>query len=274
MKIGGGTRLAAVLGWPVAHSKSPAMHNAAFVHAGVDAVYVALPVAREHLESVVLGLKNSSVMGVNLTVPHKAAVIPLCDRLSEAALAIGAVNTLEFCEDGTVVGHNTDALGYVRAFEEAALQPLSGLDVVILGGGGAARAVAHGVGSAGARSVQVVARSPEQVSWTSALPWKEESAHSVLPGCDVLIDCTSIGLHPETEKLAMQHMAVSLLPKRAIVSSLVYHRQTQLLADASARGLTPLDGLGMLLHQGALAFEIWTGRPASIEVMRRALLAL
>lgn len=269
MSIGASTRLAAVLGCPVAHSKSPALHNAAFAATGVDAVYLALPVAPEDLGTVVRGLRAIRMLGASVTVPHKTAVVAHCDALSDTARAIGAVNTLEVTEDGQLIGHNTDAPGYVRAFEEETGQPLQGRRVVLLGGGGAARAVACGVETAGVENLQLIARSPEKVEWARAQPWREDVLAAALRDCDVLVDCTSMGLDPARESSLPAPIPLECMPASGVVSTLVYHRETSLLAAAKARGLRTLDGAGMLLYQGAIAFEIWTGLPAPVEAMSR-----
>lgn len=261
------TRLAAVLGWPVSHSKSPALHNAAFAATGIDAVYVALAVEPGKLEAAVAGLRAIGTLGASVTVPHKQAIVPLCDSLSAAAQSIGAVNTLEFRDDGQLVGHNTDAEGYVRAFEEASSERMHGKRVVVLGGGGAARAVAYGVTEAGGSQVQIITRSPAKLHWAHAAPWTPEHLAKHLADCDVLIDCTSMGLDAQSEAAIPAPIDLNLLPARAIVSTLVYHRETALLQQARARGLVAVDGAGMLLHQGAIAFALWTGKDAPIAAM-------
>lgn len=260
-----------MLGYPSKHSKSPAMHNAGFAEACVDAVYVALTVAPADLQTTVSALRATDCIGASVTVPHKLAVVAMCDELSPIAKQIGAVNTLEFRDDGTLVGHNTDAPGFVRAFEEASATSFAGKRVVILGGGGAARAVDAGVRQAAASSVDVVVRSPSNVSWAKASPWEAGELEQLLVNCDVLIDCTSMGLSAESEANPPCPIPVAKLPASAIVCSLVYHRKTALLAEAEDAGLQTVDGAGMLLYQGAIAFALWTGCEAPIDAMRRAL---
>ncbi len=269
--IRGTTRIAAVLGDPAHHSKSPALHNAGFAEANIDAVYVAFDVAGSDLEATIATLRTLRCVGASITVPHKTAVIELCDEVSETADAIGAVNTLEFRDDGTIVGHNTDAEGFVRAFEEMSGESVRDARIVLLGAGGAARAVDAGVRNAGAARVEVVARTPSKVHWAAAHPWTEIGLEKLVEQCDVLIDCTSLGLSAESEQGVPCPVPLAHLPKSAIVSSLVYHRKTQLLADAAELGLRTVDGSGMLLHQGAIAFSLWTGVPAPIEAMRAGL---
>ncbi len=265
-------RIAAVLGWPVEHSKSPQMHNAAFAALGIAAEYQAMAVEAAALPEAIAGLRRLRCLGASITVPHKAAVIKECDALSDAARVIGAVNTLEFREDGTICGHNTDAPGYVRALREASGEEVEGRRVILLGGGGAARAVAYGLKDAGVASIRTIVRSPAKVDWTSAEPWEEELLSAALRECDLLVDCTSMGLDAARETQIPAPVALDQLPLGAIVSTLVYHRETKLLADAAMLGLRCVGGSDMLLFQGAIAFEIWTGQAAPVEVMRKALL--
>jgi shikimate dehydrogenase len=272
MSLDENTRIAAVLGWPVNHSKSPQMHNAAFAKLGIDAAYRALAVEPSDLASAVARLRTMDTLGASVTVPHKSAVIEHCDFLSDGAREIGAVNTLEFCDDGRVCGHNTDAPGYVRSINDATGQDVAGRRVVLLGGGGAVRAVAYGVKEAGARSVKLIARTPTKVDWMPAEPWESSVLAARLSECDLLVDCTSVGLDPEREAKIPAAIPLDKMPTEGIVSTLVYHRETQLMADAARAGLCRVDGTGMLLFQGAIAFEIWTGQVAPVEVMRAALL--
>lgn len=271
MSVTSATRLAAVLGWPVAHSKSPALHNAAFAASGVDAVYLALAVAPERLEAAVAGLRAVGALGASVTVPHKRAVLACCDRVDPVAARIGAVNCLELATDGALVGHNTDAAGFVDALQEGLGRSASGARAVLLGGGGAARAVAEGLREAGAGSIEVVARTPAKVDWIEAAPWTADELGARLAGCDLLVDCTSVGLSAESEARLPAPVPLEALPGEAAVATLVYHRETALLAAARRRGLATLDGAGMLVHQGARAFSIWTGLQAPIDVLWRAM---
>lgn len=265
-------RSAVVLGWPVGHSKSPIMHNAAFAKLGIDALYSALAVEPSELGPAIARLRSIGALGASITVPHKTAVIEHCDEITPAAKSIGAVNTLEFRDDGSICGHNTDAPGYVRALHDATGTLVNGLRVVLLGGGGAARAVAHGLAEAGAGKLRLIARTPEKVTWMRAEPWRPEVLAECLPNCDLLVDCTSMGLDEKRELEIPSPIPLDLMPAGGIVSTLVYHRKTRLLADAGALGLEQVDGSGMLLFQGVIAFEIWTGQSAPVEVMRAALL--
>ncbi len=267
--VGARTRVGAVIGWPVEHSRSPALHNAAFAAASLDAVFVALAVAPGRAAHAVRGMAALGLLGASVTVPHKEAVIAACDRLDPSAEAVGAVNCLCF-EDGAVIGHNTDAGGFVDALGELPAGNPAGRQAVLLGGGGAARAVAAGLREAGAE-IAVVARSPERVGWIEAVPWTAATLAQHLPGCDLLVDCTSAGLSADGEARLPAPIPVEALSPAAIVATLVYHRETALLAAARARGLATVDGAGMLVHQGARAFALWTGQPAPIDAMWRAL---
>lgn len=264
--ISGRTRIAAVLGWPVEHSRSPQMLNAAFATSGIDAVLVPIGVAPEHLATVVAGLRSMHALGASVTVPHKVAVAALCDELSVGAKVIGAVNCLHV-EHDRVVGYNTDEGGFTDGLAAAGFA-LAGKRAVILGAGGAARAVAYGLRAG--RAVEVVAR--RSVDWATAWPWTDENLRDTLSRADLVVDTTSVGLGTAGEEAAfVDALPLDALPSHAWVSSLVYHRTPLLLERARTRGHAILDGRAMLVHQGARAFTIWTGRPAPIEVMTRAL---
>jgi shikimate dehydrogenase len=261
--IAGTTRVAAVIGWPVEHSRSPALHNAAFAALGIDAVFVALPVRPPALPAALRGMAALGFLGASVTVPHKQACLALCDRLDAAAEAVGAVNCLAFAGDA-LVGHNTDAGGFVDALASELGRDARGARAVLLGAGGAARAVAHGLAAAGAREVVVVARRAQD--WCAARSWDELAG--LLPACDLLVDCTSAALGGEAYPAPVP---VAALPAGAAVASLMYGRPIALLDEARARGLAAMDGAGMLVHQGARAIAIWTGRPAPVDAMRAAL---
>ncbi len=266
MTITGTTRVAAVLGWPVEHSRSPAMLNAAFAADQVDAVMVPIAVPPEGLAAVVAGLRAMRCLGASVTIPHKLDVAALCDELSPAAKAIGAVNCLEFGE--SLVGHNTDCDGFLDSLVAAGFD-LRGKRVILLGAGGAARAVAYGV--RGARAIEVIARRPSEVAWAQAWPWTAENLRDCFARADLVVDCTSAGLDPESDIALSESLPLSTLRSGAWVGTLVYHRRTNLLERASSLGYSTLDGSAMLVHQGARAFTIWTGEPAPVAVMTRAL---
>lgn len=276
MSVRASTRVGAVIGAPVEHSLSPALHNAAFAAAGVDAVFVAWHVAPADLGAAVAGFRALGLLGVSVTVPHKRAIVSLCDRLAAPADTIGAVNCLVLERGGhgiRVVGHNTDAGGFTDSLRRDAGFDPRGCRAVLLGAGGAARAVHAGLRERGAARIDVVARRPDAVDWISARPWTPESLAALCSGCDLLVDCTPLSLSAESEARAPAPVPVERLPDGALVASLVYHRRPALLAAAEARGLRALDGAGMLVHQGARAFALWTGREAPVDAMWAAMRA-
>lgn len=269
MTIGGSTRFAAVLGHPVAHSRSPAMMNAAFAAAGLDAVFLALDVAPADLAACVGGLRAMGALGASVTVPHKQAVAASCDQLAPAAIAIGAVNCLQLAA-GRVIGHNTDSAGFTDALAAAGFDA-RGARCVLLGGGGAARAVAHGLEASGAALLTVVARSA--CTWRASVPWSAATLAAAFATADLVVDCTSVALDPAAEPAMLAALPLAALPAAAWVGSLVYHRPPLLLTRAAAAGHRTFDGAEMLVGQGAHAFRLWTGVDAPIDAMRTALRA-
>ncbi len=270
------TRVYGVLGWPVAHSRSPAMLNAAFAAAGVDASYVRFPVAPDALADAVRGLRALGIAGANVTVPHKTSVLPLLDSVDDAARAIGAVNTVVRGEDGRLHGLNTDASGLVRALVEAGAR-LEGARALVLGAGGAARAAIYGLAGAGAE-VTVAARRQEaaRALWHDALSLSDDTGlRTALTRADVVVHATSatlLGDDDRATRLFLAQLPLEALRPGTLITDLVYTpRDTALLRAARAHGARTLDGTAMLLHQGALAFERWTGLPAPLEAMRAAL---
>jgi shikimate dehydrogenase len=257
--------LVGVLGFPVAHSRSPAMHNAGFRAAGLDWRYVKLPVPPDLLEATARALPASGYRGANVTIPHKLAALGLADRTTEAAAAIGAANTLTF-ENGAIEADNTDAAGILDALGGAA----GGARALVLGAGGAARAAAWALREAGAREVSVWSRTPARAAALAAdlgLRLVER------PGpAELLVNATPIGLDPgadEGETLAALGLA-ELDPPQVLVDLPYADRETPLCAWASRAGARVIDGLDVLVSQGAHSFERWTGRPAPVEAMRRA----
>ena len=266
-QIRGTTRVAAVIGWPVEHSRSPQMFAAAFAAAGIDAVMVPIGVPPEGFAQVVAGLRAMRALGASVTLPHKLAAAALCDELSPAAREIGAVNCLELAGE-RLIGHNTDGHGYTDALIAAGF-PLAGARCVILGAGGAARGVSYGLRVAGAPSQTVIARRPQDVAWADARPWQAGELARAFAEADLIVDATPIGLGGD--EAALDALPLDHLPPKAWVTTLVYHRAGRLLQRASAAGHSVLDGRGMLVHQGARAFHFWTGAPAPIVAMQHAL---
>jgi shikimate dehydrogenase len=249
--------LAGVLGFPVGHSRSPAMMNAAFAHTGLDWRYFHLPVPPERFAETARALPGSGYRGANVTLPHKLAAHDLADELTEAAAAIGAVNTLSFEEDGSIGGDNTDAGGLLEALGEE--RPASAL---VLGAGGAARAAAWALREEGAE-VTVWNRSADKAR---RLAGELGVAQADRPGpADLLVNATSVGLS------AGDSLDDLPLVETATVVDLVYGPDpTPFVGWARARGARVVDGLEVLVRQGALSFERWTGRPAPVEIMRQA----
>lgn len=276
------TTYVGLVGWPVEHSRSPHMHNAAFAHLGLDWEYLPLPVAPADVCDAVAGIRALRFAGVNVTVPHKQAVMPALDEIRNEAGAIGAVNTI-VNRDGRLVGHNTDAAGFLRALREASFAPTE-CRAVVLGAGGAARAVVYALCLEDAQ-VTIANRTVERASALAQRSGEYFDAEpAVLPlaatedlagavtAADLLVNATSVGMSPDVNA---DPLPVEItLPPTITVYDLVYSpRNTKLLQRARAAGATAVDGLGMLLHQGAVAFELWTGRDAPVDVMRTALLA-
>jgi shikimate dehydrogenase len=284
--IDGKTQLVGLIGWPVEHSLSPAMHNAAFKAAGLNWRYLPLPVRPGQIEAAVRGLAALNFRGANVTVPHKAAVIPLLDRSGEEVGALGAANTLLFSRgDGAprISGFNTDEIGFIQALREGGFRPGDGRDAVIVGAGGGARAAVHGLLGAGIGRIAVLNRDlpraqrlvvdlgcvVEDPSRLAALPLTAESLVEAARVADLLVNATPVGMWPHVDESIWP--ADIPLPAHLTVLDLVYNPlQTRLLRQARGAGARTVDGLGMLLYQGAAAFEIWTGQPPPIEVMRAA----
>jgi len=261
----------AVIGDPIEHTRSPAMLNAAFAAVGIDFVMVPLRVAPADLGTAVRGLAAAGVVGASVTLPHKAAVLALCTRVTEAGTAIGAVNCLAFEPGGGILGDNTDGIGFVEAVAAEAPGALAaGHRAVLLGAGGAARAVEAALVATGL-AVTVIARRPELAACRSVVGWDDATVARELAAADLVVDCTPVALDPEAEPAFVDALPLDRLRPQAVVASLVYHRVPLLLNRARDRGHVVLDGRGMLVHQGARAFARWTRRPAPIDVMKKAL---
>jgi len=254
----------AIIGWPISHSKSPPMQTAALAALGIEGEYTAHAVAPDELAQFVEHAPSKGFRGVNVTIPHKEAALKLCAP-DELAARVGAVNTLVFGGDKPA-GYNTDVHGFLEMARELGA-PLDGT-VVMLGAGGGARAVAHAVHGKG--KLAIVARTPrdfrvDDVAMT-VTPWNDEVLAKLLPRADVLVDATPRGLDPNAAPIDL-----SPLPAHAVVLDLVVARDTALTAAAKARGLKAAAGGAMLVHQGARALELWTGKPAPLDAMRKAL---
>jgi shikimate dehydrogenase len=266
------TRIACVLGDPVAHSRSPGMQNAALREAGLDYVYVAFRVRPGELEAAVHGLAALEACGANVTLPHKESAAHLCDSLSDEAVAAGAANTLVF-RNGRIRGHLTDGLGMLDALRDEGVDP-AGRPALIVGAGGSARAAAASLLAAGAAPVRVLARRDEAArSLAGALePLGRVEAVDTLPPdpLGIVVHCTPLGALTELEALPVPADA---LDRMDILCDFAYRADgtpTPIVTAAAARGLPAIDGLELLVRQGARSFALFFGVPASLDVMRRA----
>lgn len=265
----------AVLGDPVAHSRSPQMHNPGLLARGVDAQYVRLHVRPHEFVEAVHDCRQSGFFGLNCTIPHKLAALEIADDLDPLARRLGAVNTLVF-RDGRILGYNTDGPGLERAVEEEFGYPLAAQRILILGaGGGAGRAAAIQCALAGCARLTLVNRTREKIERLAhELGAYYRSDHLVLQSepdlrdIDLIINATSVGMHPG-DPLLLDPMQIE--PRHFVYDMIYSPPETPLLAAARAAGAKAANGLSMLLHQGAAAFELWFGPPAPLDAMRQGL---
>ncbi len=265
MQLNGSTEIYGIMGKPVSHSLSPAMHNAAFDALTLNKVYVAFEV--DDVASAMAGFRALGVKGVSVTIPHKQAVIPYLDDIDPVAEKIGAVNTLLINGD-SIKGLNTDWLGANRALEEKI--GIKDKKVLLLGAGGSARAIGFGLLEASA-DLKISSRTPEkgrELAASLGCQWHPLSEAAEI-SADILINATSVGMSPRQDETPFPGGA---LTKFQVVMDIVYSPlETRLLREATAAGCTVINGLAMLLYQGAAQFELWTGRPAPLNTMRRVL---
>ena len=278
-KISGQTRIVGVIGDPVQHSRSPQMHNAAIVERKLDYVYVPFHVRSGELREAIEGFKALNVLGVNVTIPHKQTVMSILDDVSHEATLIGAANTLIFC-DGRVSGDNTDAQGFLRAMTEEGIDIPVGGSAVVLGAGGAARAVVVALALSGLGLITVANRTGWKaiqfeknlatISETeiSAVDLASNQLNSAIRSADLLVNTTSVGMQ-ETDQLLID--PDSLNPGTIVYEIVYTPPETPLLRVAREKGCQTIGGIGMLVHQGAIAFEKWIGIVPNVETMRIAL---
>jgi shikimate dehydrogenase len=255
--------LAGVMGWPVAHSRSPAIHNHWIRHYGLNGSYVLLPVQPDRLGDAVRGLRALGFAGCNITIPHKVAAMPLMDRIDPLAARIGAINTVVVQPDGALYGYNTDAFGYIQSLLDA--QPGWRADagpVTVLGAGGAARAILVALAERGAKEIRLCNRSLDKAEALAAefgapihaVPWAQRE--DALDGAALLVNTTSLGMKGQDPL----DISLARLPQHALVSDIIYvPLETPLLAAARLRGNPTVNGLGMLLNQARPAFQHWFG---------------
>jgi shikimate dehydrogenase len=272
-RVHGGSRTVGVIGWPVAHSLSPAIHNSAFIAMDMDWVYVPMPVPPDELPAALGGLRPLGFAGANVTMPHKTEAAELAGSLSEDAARLRSVNTLVAAPDG-LAGHNTDAPGFERFLRRDAGFDPAGRSALLFGAGGAARACALALARGGLARLVVALRDPERAgALTETLDGLEtqvvviDAAAAPDAAADLVINATPLGAHGERLPLPPLHedmLVVDLLYRPSV---------TPLQAAARRAGAAAFGGLGLLLHQAALSFELWTGQPPPLAVMSAAALA-
>jgi shikimate dehydrogenase len=280
LKITGKTKVFGIFGWPVHHSLSPAMHNAAFRHLYLDGCYLPFAVRPEHLPIAVQAIIPLGLGGINITIPHKEKVISLLQEITPTAKFIGAVNTIEV-KSGRLVGHNTDGEGFIRALMEKKVA-VSGKKTLILGAGGSAKAVAVQLAMSGASSIIIANRTPDRAfevadslkthfpdTTMRVVTFTPEAVRKELRDSDILVNTTSVGL----KRSDPPPIPIDCLHPGLFVYDLIYNPpETPLLRNARVIGAPSMNGLGMLLHQGVLGFGIWTGKKAPVSVMKKALI--
>lgn len=280
-------RVVGIIGDPVAHSLSPRMHTAAFEAAGLDWRYVAFRVPPARLEDAVRGIRALGFAGVNVTIPHKETVIPLLDGVEPAARGAGAVNTIRL-EDGVLFGYNTDAPGLLDALTEDGGTALVAARCLILGAGGAGRSAAFALAGAQVKSITVLNRTPSRAQDVAARvaqaapgcaltagPLDAATVARAAEGADVVIQATSATLSAAMgggggRAAWLQAIEPMLRPGMTVLDMVYTPRRTELLAAAMDAGATVVDGVSLLVHQGARSFQLWTGLPAPVAAMRRA----
>ncbi len=280
MIISGKTQLFGVIGDPIEHSLSPAIQNAAFKATNLDAVFLAFKVSQSGVENALKGMRSLGLKGFNVTMPNKSVVIPYLDEVDESAKFLDSVNTI-LNENGKLRGFSTDGAGAHRALEENNVK-LSGKKLVLLGAGGASRAIASAI-SREVKELIILSRSPEKNTgfaealnkrFSKKVTTAQLSSLNIeqsLKGADILVNATSVGMHPKVNESLID---ASFLHPKLTVMDIVYNpTETKLAADAKKAGARVVDGLDMLVHQGAASFEIWTGKSAPVEVMKQAALS-
>lgn len=269
--------LLGVMGDPIGHSKSPAMHQAALTAMGLSGAYVPLHIRPEGLSDAIQAIKVLGFRGVNVTIPHKVEVMKYLDVIDEGAQRIGAVNTI-VNDNGTLTGYNTDGIGYVRSLKEEACSELKGKHIVVLGAGGAARGIIHALTGEDPGSISIVNRTSAKAvalaaEWSSLgdlRGYGEDEADKALLEADIIINTTSVGMFPHISELPV---SPKFIPEGIVVSDLIYNPlKTELLRQAELRQCTVHGGLGMFVNQGAYAFEYWTGQAAPVQAMKEAVL--
>ncbi len=281
--ITGKTIVCGVIGDPIEHTMSPALQNAAFRAMHLDYAYLPFQVKAEALEQAVHGIRALNMRGVNVTIPHKQTVMRWLDDVDDLAAKVGAVNTI-VNERGQLTGYNTDAPGFLRAMQEKDIDP-SGKNVLLLGAGGASRAISFILAKSGSR-VTILNRK-EEIAWAydiaenitthygtvfQVAELDQENLRTHLETADILVNATSVGMYPDGETTPVP---ADLLCAKQVVFDIVYNPlPTRLLREADSKGAVTIDGLAMLVWQGAMAFEKWTGVLPPVDIMREAALSV
>lgn len=269
--------LLGVMGDPIGHSKSPAMHNAAINALGLSGAYVPLHIRPQGLDDAIQAVKALGFRGVNVTIPHKVEVMKHLDVVDEGAQRIGAVNTI-VNDNGKLTGYNTDGIGYVRSLKDEACPDLKGKRIVVIGAGGAARGIIYALLGEGPDKISIVNRTSAKAlalaeEWSSLADLRgygEERAGEALSDADVIINTTSVGMFPQVSELPIPPESIR---EGIVVSDLIYNPlKTELLRQGELRRCTVHGGLGMFINQGAYAFEYWTGLTAPVQAMKEAVL--
>ena len=280
MTLSGSALVAGVMGWPIEHSRSPRLHGFWLERHGINGAYLPFPVAPDTLAEALRALPVLGLRGVNLTIPHKETALALCDDVADQAARIGAVNTIVVGADGRLAGSNTDAFGFIENIRQYSAWQAAAGPAVMIGAGGAARAVAVALIDAGVPALRIVNRTiarAEALAAALATPATAVSVHdwsdraALLDGAALLVNTTSLGMHGQPPL----DLELDALPADAVVNDIVYvPLETPLLRAAAARGNSVVDGLGMLLHQARPGFEQWFGvRPEVDDELRRFVLA-
>lgn len=277
MTLTGKARIAGVMGWPIAHSRSPMLHGYWLAEYAIDGAYLPFPVSPDDLEASLRALPKLGIAGCNLTVPHKEAALEICDRVNDVAQRIGAVNTVVVEQDGSLSGSNTDAFGFIENLKSESAWNAADGPAVILGAGGAARAIVAALIDEGVADIRIANRTAaraetlvsEFASGCTSVDWSDVG--DAFENAALLVNTTTLGMTGQPE------LALSLeaLPKKTIVNDIVYvPLKTQLLVKAEARGNPTVDGLGMLLHQARPGFSAWFEKDPQVTVgLRKHILA-
>lgn len=279
MQITGQTKIVGIIGDPIKHSRSPLIHNAAIAALGLDYVYVPFHVQSDSLDAAIEGFKATNVDGINVTIPHKQNVMSYLDEISREATLIGAVNTLIF-KDGAIIGENTDAPGFLQAMQEDGLDVPQGGSAVVIGAGGSARAIVVALALAGVRTICITNRTVSRAV-ALATDLSEKTGISIY---GIGLDDSKLPHAVRTSQLIVNTASTSMdvshpllidpewLEPQSVVYDIVYTPpETRLLQAAAQKDCHTVGGLGMLVHQGAIAFEKWTGVNPPVEIMRQAL---